>query len=175
MILENFNSNVEAAASIKGGAQRNLFKVLYENLVDDICYQKTNNTSFVGDSDLIINKFGIKTQVDRHIYKNSKDSVALFVECKAYLDACFLKRAISDFLQLSLSDKVSDNTKYLILAGQSAIKDETKMNYENFAKVMYNIEVEILFVSDIRRNKDVLTRKTNEDQMNKIYEYFQSI
>ena len=101
-----------------GGVARNRSGLVYENLIRRTCetlnldprkndYKKTEEV----DGSCLSN-----LQVDWHIYLNSEMVKA--VESKAYLDACYLKRAIIDFIELDNSPEVPDTVQYAIVAGQ---------------------------------------------------------
>ena len=53
-------------------------------------------------------------QVDWHVYSNN--SMKKAIESKTYLDACYLKRAILDFIELDQSPEVPDDVEYAIFA-----------------------------------------------------------
>jgi len=55
-------------------------------------------------------------QVDWHVYKNNE--LVFIVECKTYLDVCYLKRAIEDFETIK---KCKKNVPSIIFTGQIAV------------------------------------------------------
>ena len=73
------------------------------------------------------------------------------VESKAYLDACYLKRAIMDFIELEQSPEVPDNVEYAIFAGQNACGSDAFAYYPAFFKKITGKEVKIFFVNPTRK------------------------
>jgi hypothetical protein len=55
-------------------------------------------------------------QVDWHVYKNNE--LLFIVECKTYLDVCYLKRALEDFSSIR---KIKGNVPSIIFTGQMAV------------------------------------------------------
>lgn len=87
-----------------------------------VTYEHPDGTVYAGDT----------LQVDRHIWKNGKRHA--FVEAKTYLDSPYLKRAVSDLLEikrtLDLAGEPTTQLKYIVFAGQNAIKDSTRKMLE---------------------------------------------
>lgn len=71
-------------------------------------------------------------QVDRHIWRKGKRIA--FIENKTYLDSCYYGRALSDFKKIAQSlnqhGKDPAEVKYIVFAGQNAIRDKTQIIYE---------------------------------------------
>lgn len=71
-------------------------------------------------------------QVDRHIW--AKNKRLCFIENKTYLDSCYYDRALADFRKIaqSLQEHKQDpaDYKYIVFAGQNALKDDTMFTYE---------------------------------------------
>jgi hypothetical protein len=70
-------------------------------------------------------------QVDWHVYKDNK--LILIIECKTYLDVCYLKRAIDDFETIR---KIKKNVPAIVFAGQNAVGK----NAWGFYKEEYDFE-----------------------------------
>ena len=50
------------------------------------------------------------------------------------MDACYLKRAVMDFIELEQSPEVPDNVEYAIFAGQNACGKDAFAYYQAFFK-----------------------------------------
>ena len=60
-------------------------------------------------------------QVDRHVYRNGVP--VLFIECKAYLDACYYTRACDDFKVMRLRHP---HVPCIVVALENSIADSAK-------------------------------------------------
>lgn len=154
-IIEQYEADVDALPQIHhelgGGAARSASGLVYENLIQRTCdalglegkkndYMKTEEV----DGTCLKN-----LQVDYHIYKNGVMTKA--VESKTYLDACYLKRAVMDFIELEQSPDVPDNVEYAIFAGQNAVGKDAFAYYLAFFKKMTGKEVKIFFTNPSRK------------------------
>ena len=76
--------------------------------------------------------FDDEVQVDYNIYHEGK--LIAVVEIKSNLDKCYLKRAVSDFEDISASlfenGKNPSNVKYIIFSGQNAVADSSARYYK---------------------------------------------
>ena len=138
-------------AELGGGAARSGSGLVYENLIERTCnilgldarrndYKKTEE----------VNGCCLKNlQVDKHIYHGNVMKKA--VESKAYLDACYLKRAVMDFIELEQSPEVPDDVEYAIFAGQNACGADAFAYYPAFFKKITGKEVKIFFVNPSRK------------------------
>ena len=123
-IIESYYKELDALPSIHqsggGGDARNASGLLYENLIKRICDWlglDAKKNDYVKTEE--VNGYCLKNlQVDWHVYKNKK--MTKLIESKTYLDACYLKRAILDFIELDQSPDVPDDAEYAIFAGQNA-------------------------------------------------------
>ena len=155
-IEESYNKEVDALPSQYdnggGGVARYSSGIIYENLTSRICselgldakkndYKKSKKTKS--------GKQLKNLQVDWHVYRNNV--LMYLVECKTYLDSCYLKRFIDDALDLHLSPEVPNDVKFAILAGQNAC---------GLAAFEYNLEkfedytgkaIEVFFVNPLRK------------------------
>ena len=86
-------------------------------------------------------KNSITESVDRHCYINNK--LVMAIECKTYLDKCFMQRADSDFHLM----KTSNDFEAIIVAFENAAAD----NAFNFFMNQKNID-NVYFLADSRRN-----------------------
>ena len=126
-IVEQYNKEVDALPEIHhqggGGNARNASGLVYENLIKRTCDRlelDAKKNDYVKTEE--VDGYSLKNlQVDWHVYKNGKMTKA--IESKTYLDACYLKRAILDFIELDQSPDVPDNVEYAIFAGQNACGD----------------------------------------------------
>ena len=74
------------------------------------------------------------------------------IESKTYLDACYLKRAILDFIELDQSPDVPDDAEYAIFAGQNACGNAAFSYYQHYFKKFTGKEVKIFFVNPTARD-----------------------
>ena len=154
-IAERFETEVDKLPQthfeLGGGAARSESGLVYENLIERTCttlnldarrndYKKTEEVNGTCLKNL---------QVDKHIYRNGMMVKA--VESKTYLDACYLKRAVMDFIELEQSPEVPDDVEYAIFAGQNACGNDAFAYYQAFFKKITGKEVHIFFVNPIRK------------------------
>ena len=154
-IIDQYNKEVDALPSqhaVSGGAARYGSGMVYENLTKRICvgleldpkkndYKKSKKTKS--------GKQLKKLQVDWHVYKNGL--LKYLIECKTYLDACYLKRFIDDALDLNLSPEVPDDVEFAILAGQNACGVTSyEYNLEKFFDYTGK-EIQVFFVNPQRK------------------------
>jgi hypothetical protein len=88
------------------------------------------------------------------------------IESKAYLDACYLKRAIMDFIELDNSPEVPDNVEYAIVAGQNACGKEAFAYYQAFFTKITGKKVQIFFLNPQRKrssSRAIYHEKYRED------------
>ena len=154
-IAERFETEVDKLPQthfeLGGGAARSESGLVYENLIERTCttlnldarrndYKKTEEVNGTCLKNL---------QVDKHIYRNGMMVKA--VESKTYWDACYLKRAVMDFIELEQSPEVPDDVEYAIFAGQNACGNDAFVYYQAFFKKITGKEVQIFFVNPIRK------------------------
>lgn len=154
------------------GAARDASGKLYEGLIDECIRQIGNGiVSKVGTTDYLSVKYEHpggelfqaevnNIQVDRHIWKNGKRLG--FIEAKTYLDAPYLKRAVSDLLEikhaLELIGEPTKTLKYIVFAGQNAIADNTRRVQEarfwteSALRKEDRVKLEIVFVHASKRS-----------------------
>lgn len=154
-IAERYETEVDKLPQthfeLGGGAARSESGLVYENLIERTCaaldldarkndYKRTEEVNGTCLKNL---------QVDKHIYRN--DLMVKAVESKTYLDACYLKRAVMDFIELEQSPEVPDNVDYAIFAGQNACGKDAFAYYQAFFKKITGKEVKIFFVNPSRK------------------------
>ena len=153
--IESFNEELNALPSIHqnggGGDARNASGLLYENLIKRTCNQlglDAKKNDYVKTEE--VNGYCLENlQVDWHIYKDNV--MKYLVESKTYLDACYLKRAIMDFIELEQSPDVPSDAQYAIFAGQNACGDAAFSYYPAFFKKITGKDVKIFFLHPNRK------------------------
>lgn len=157
-IIEQYETEVDQlpdAHAKSGGASRNASGLVYENLTKRTCVElgldAKKNDYFMTEE---IDGIRIDTlQVDWHIYK--ENLLRYFVECKCYLDVCYLMRAIINMIELhnSPDNHNRDNVEYAILAGQNGCADDKLVYYRAFFKKMTGKNLNFFFVNpQVKRN-----------------------
>ena len=155
LIAERYESDVDDLPrthfELGGGAARAASGLVYENLIERTCEElgmdaRRNDYKRTEEVD---GTFLKNLQVDKHIYRNGVMVKA--VESKTYLDSCYLKRAVIDFIELDQSPDVPEWVEYAILAGQNAVGDDAFAYYPAFFKKMTGKEVKIFFVNPSRK------------------------
>lgn len=151
MFYDNLIYKLENASSLSGGPLRQVMGDMVETFTDEIwnslCekYPYVNAEIRKGPNDpiKIVDKDGnsITESVDRHCYINGK--LVMAIECKTYLDKCFMQRADSDFHLM----KTSNDFEAIIVAFENA----AATNSFNFFMNQKNID-NIFFLADSRRN-----------------------
>ena len=154
-IAERYETEVDKLPQthfeLGGGAARSESGLVYENLIERNCaalgldarkndYKRTEEVNGTCLKNL---------QVDKHIYRD--DLMKKAVEGKTYLDACYLKRAVMDFIELDQSPEVPDDVDYAIFAGQNACGKDAFAYYQAFFKKITGKEVKIFFVNPSRK------------------------
>lgn len=165
-IIEQYETEVDRLPEIHaqngGGKARNKSGLIYENLTLKTAatvgfdpkkndYKKSKKTKS--------GKQIKNLQVDWHCYKEGE--LKKLIECKTYLDSCYLKRFIDDALDLHLSPEVPDDVEFAILAGQNACGiDAYEYNLEKFEELTGK-EIKVFFVNpQFKRNSKKPIYKT---------------
>ena len=153
--VESYNQDVDKLPKLHedygGGMARNGSGLVYENLIKRTCSAleldaKKNDYKRTEE----VNGRCLKNlQVDWHVYKNNKMVKA--IESKTYLDACYLKRAVMDFIELEQSPEVPDDVEYAVFAGQNACGKDAFAYYPAFFKKITGKDVKIFFVNPNRK------------------------
>ena len=127
-IIEIYNNEVDSLVHLYktkgGGAVRNKSGLAFENFIENIC--RINNLDAKRNdhkkSEIIDGEQIVNLQVDKHCYRDGV--LVKMIESKTYLDACYIKRAVDDFIDLHNSPDVPDNVEYAIVTGQRALGDK---------------------------------------------------
>lgn len=159
---------LEQASETNGGTQRKLMGDLVEELVDLIWHELEKEYVSVDAKIRVGNKSpvkitnihgrSIKASVDRHCYINGE--LVCAVECKTYLDKCFMQRADSDF-----DIMYDDNADFdrIIVALENAVAEDTY----NFFLDRDNIGRVFFLANGKRNSKHHISH--NHDRINKFY------
>ena len=128
-IIETYNNEVDVLSRLHkeegGGKVRSKSGLAFENFIGGVC-DVNNLVSKHNDykkSEIIDGEQIDNLQVDKHIYRDNVMVKA--IESKTYLDACYLKRAVEDFIDLHNSPDVPDNVEYAIVAGQKCVAEKS--------------------------------------------------
>jgi hypothetical protein len=153
--IQQYEENVDDLPRIHkelgGGQARNASGLIYENLIKNTCesigltpkkndYKKTEEVEGTCLKNL---------QVDWHVYKG--ETLKYLIESKTYLDACYLKRAVMDFIELENSPEVPDDVEYAIFAGQSCVGKDAFAYYQAFFTKLTGKKISIFFVNPQKR------------------------
>jgi hypothetical protein len=153
--IEKFEADIDALprvhSELGGGKARNASGLVYENLIKNTCesvgltpkkndYKKTEEVNGTCLNNL---------QVDWHVYQG--DTLKYLIESKTYLDACYLKRAVMDFIELENSPEVPDDVEYAIFAGQSCVGKDAFAYYQAFFTKLTGKKINIFFVNPQKR------------------------
>ena len=160
-VFENYQNRVDNLYNIykTDGARKcaNESGAVFENFVDDVVTQiphlkslKNDYLTVECDGEVMEN-----VQVDRHIRRVVDNVIRMVVESKTYLDACYCKRAVVDFMEIAESPEVSDDVEFVIVTGQVTIAKKTFDYYQAFCK---NILVEISKFLLLMRRKNVIAK-----------------
>ena len=134
-----------------GGQQRGAAGKLFEDLVDDLLFDTGRELAadkYVNSRELNGLSLG-NLQVDKHIV--FKHQIETLIECKAYLDACMLKRAVSDFSEICQSPDAPSVKKLAIFAGQSCISPVTQTFTLDNCQQLTGITPEIFTVNTAKQ------------------------
>ena len=128
-IIEHYNNEVDSLSLLHknegGGKARSKSGLVFENFIGSVC-DYNNLVSKHNDykkSEVIDGEQIDNLQVDKHIYRDNVMVKA--IESKTYLDSCYLKRAVDDFIDLHNSPDVSDDVEYAVVAGQKCISKKS--------------------------------------------------
>lgn len=150
-----------------GNTVEKLVDLLFEKLKE--LYPSLNIECLVGRKSPISiqsGKYHIEESVDRHIFINGK--LVLAVECKTYLDKCFLQRADSDF---SLMKSGKKGWKGIVLA----LEDNIDENSKNFFMSRKNVDETFILYTGKRKSNvllaDTYKERENKDLIDKFVSY----
>jgi hypothetical protein len=150
-IIDTYNSEVDALPNIHknigGGKARNASGLVYENLNLRTC-QMLGLDARKNDykRSMIVNGKCLKNlQVDKHVYKNNV--LKILLEDKTYLDVCYLKRCVLDFMELDQSPDVPDDVEYAIFAGQNGVGKDAFAYYPAYFEKYTHKKLNMFFVN----------------------------
>ena len=151
--IENYKRRLADGQKIFGraGQQRGAAGKLFEDLVDDLLF----NTGRELAADKYVNSREINglslgnLQVDKHIVFNHQ--IETLIECKAYIDASMLKRAVSDFNEICQSPDAPNVKKLAIFAGQTCISPVTQTFTLDNCQQLTGITPEVFVVNTAKR------------------------
>ena len=155
LIVEEYNAKVSDLARLHkedgGGKARNGSGVIFENVIEHLCADnnlvaKKNDYKRTEEIDGISIK---NFQVDKHIYRDGVMVKA--VESKTYLDVCFLKRAVMDFIELEASPDVPDDVEYAIFAGQRTVAQDSFQYYLAYFKRATGKDLNVFVVNHYKK------------------------
>jgi hypothetical protein len=98
------------------------------------------------------------------------------------LDACYLKRAVLDFIELESSPDVPDNVEYAILTGQECLSQDSFKYYCAYFNKMTGKDVNVFVVNQHKKrnaNRAIYMEEHNSDfqldiqEVNKFVEWLQ--
>lgn len=170
LILDAYHAEIEELPRLHliggGGKARNGSGVIFENLIQRICADnglkaKKNDYKRTEEIDGVSLK---NLQVDKHIYRDGVMVKA--VESKCYLDACYLKRAVVDFIELDASPDVPDNVEYAILAGQECVSQDSFNYYVAYFKKMTGKNLNVFIINQHKKRnaqRAIYMEKYNAD------------
>ena len=185
-IIEAYNAKVSDLPRLHkedgGGKARNASGVIFEDFITHLC----------ADNNLVAKKNDYKRteeidgaslknlQVDKHIYVEGV--LKKLVESKCYLDACYLKRAVIDFIELEASPDVPDDVEYAILAGQECVSQDSFQYYLAYFKKATGKDVNVFIVNQHKKRnakRAIYMEQYNSDfqldiaEVNKFVEWLQ--
>ena len=166
IIYNYINNELNNASTLTGGPLRQVMGELVENMIDLIWqemqkkYPNVNSKITVGKKTpiKITNKGGsIEESVDRHGFINGK--MVIGIECKTYLDKCYLQRADSDFALM----KEGADFEAIIVSLENAVSD----NAFNFFMNRNNID-NVFYLADGKRKSGIDNHIShNRERINK--------
>lgn len=150
---------------------------VFENLVDDVVSFYPELKSLKNDFLTVqLEEFTMNNvQVDRHI-RNQDNKLLAVIESKVYLDACYCKRAVVDFLEVSSSDTLNQDIDYVIITGQKTINSNTYNYYQELCKKFTGKYFKLFVLNEVknRNSKKPLYKETfnlDENELKRFYEY----
>jgi hypothetical protein len=119
-------------------------------------------------------------QVDRHIRAIVDNAIKVVIEGKVYLDSCYCKRAVVDFIEIGDSVEASDDLKFVILVGQLSISPNTLNYYREFCKKHTGRYFEVYVINEEKvrnSNKPLYKEKFKLDiqEVKNFYDFITSL
>ena len=160
--------------SVRGGLVERLVKTLWESLSEENTTVEQGKWDYqVVDTDGHIHKGAGGVDID--CYKNGE--LVCVVECKAYLDKCYLERAVVDFEYLQLNDTARKAKKIVVSLENSIAAKSLAM----IRAMKVNTLSDIFFLCDGKRSsekplyKKEFFKPINPDKLNSLVEFFRSL
>jgi hypothetical protein len=155
---------------------------VFEKLIDDVVEYFPHLQSLKNDY-LTVECGGYKmtnVQVDRHIRSTIDNTLKSVIEGKTYLDSCYCKRAVVDFMEIAESSEITDNVDFVILTGQISISQDTLNYYQAFCKKHTGRNFKLFVVNEqkSRNSKKPLYKekfKLDIPELEKFYDYIASL
>lgn len=172
-IIEFYNSEIKDIKNkytqIGQGATRDLMGNLYQNICKKIIHAVDKDLHVKKNDYLTLRskskKYSLnKIQVDWHVYRDN--DLLMIIECKTYLDASFLKRAIDDFETIR---KIKKSVPSVIFSGQNAVGK----NAWGFYNDEYDFD-SFFINTEKRRSKNPVYKSCNpldEEEIRRFAEY----
>lgn len=148
--VSNYSNRLRNLTSDKGEAGQ-----LFEDLIFDII-QTIPTLKVLHNDYLTANIGGVEInnlQVDCHVRRKINNKLLCCIEAKTYVDACFMKRAVSDFMSISRSVEHRKNLRFVVFAGQRNVKKETESYQQAFLKEFTGKGFE-LFVVNLQKTRN---------------------
>lgn len=157
-VVKRLDEELEMSKSCSGGALRYFSGETVENLIhiiwNELAEADINKINSIKIKDLKGDKVpltvcdsdgnSINESVDRHCFINGKLVAA--IECKTYIDKCYMQRADSDFNIM----KMSNNAFKAIIV---SLEDSVKSDSFNFFMNRGNID-KVFILADGKRNSE---------------------
>jgi hypothetical protein len=155
---------------------------VFEKFIDDVVKHFPHLQSLKNDY-LTVECNGYKmtnVQVDRHIRSTIDNTLKSVIEGKTYLDSCYCKRAVIDFIEIAESSEITDNVDFVILTGQTSIRQNTFNYYQEFCKKHTGRYFKLFVVNDIkkRNSKKYLYKekfKLDIQEVERFHDYIASL
>lgn len=184
-IFENYERRVnrleEIYSELGPRACANSSGEVFESLIDDVVSHFQNLKSIKNDFLTVqLNGYSMSNvQVDRHI-RNSENKLLAVVESKVYLDACYCKRAVVDFLEIHSSDNTNVDIEYVIVTGQKTIHTDTYAYYQELCKKFTGKYFKLFILNETkkRNSKKPLYQekfKLDSNEINQFYEFISKL
>jgi hypothetical protein len=80
-------------------------------------------------------------------HEDKNNVLKILLEDKTYLDVCYLKRCVLDFMELDQSPDVPDDVEYAIFAGQNAVGKDALAYYPAYFEKYTHKKLNMFFVN----------------------------
>ena len=180
-VIENYTQRVNKLHTIydeiSPRACANASGEVFEVLIDDTISSFPGLVSLRNDFLTVeLNGYVMNNvQVDRHI-RNSFGKVVSVIEGKTYLDSCYCKRVVVDFIEIASSSEIDENVDFVVITGQKTIDPNTYNYYQEFCRKHTGRNFKLFVLNEIkqRNSKKPLYReqfKLDNIELKRFYEY----